>query len=336
MAIKALALISGGLDSILAARIVKDAGIETVGVYFRIPFSVRKRKGKTTHEEYARQLAATIGIELNVVDLDEEFFRLVEHPAHGFGKRMNPCIDCRLLMLKKAREMLAPLGAAFIVTGEVVGQRPMSQHKHTIVRIDEEAGLQGLILRPLSGKLLGPTVPEQQGWIAREQLFAFNGRERRPQIDLAIMRGITDFPYPAGGCLLTDIEFCRRLDDFMRHGKLSVPEIELLKLGRHFRLSGQARLVVGRDEEENLLIEKRALPGDYLFLPPDDIGGPTCLGRGAFDEQLLVLAARIACAFCSRKGRTSVVIRYSRLPEAQGTQLEVEPLTCAEIEKLKR
>lgn len=333
---RALALISGGLDSILAAKLIKDQGIEVRGIFFLMPFHVRKKRGKTSALEYARSLSAMIGIELKEVAIEEEFFRMVLHPRHGYGKNMNPCMDCRQVMLVKARELMQSLEASFIITGEVLGQRPMSQQRRQMHTTESEAGLSGLIVRPLSAKLLEETVPEQKGWIKRKHLMDFSGRERRPQIDLAVMSGITDFPYPAGGCLLTDEGFCCRLKDFLKHGgTLSSNEVELLKLGKIFRLSDAARLVVGRDEEENSLIENLAVPGDYLLVPPDDIAGPSCLGRGRFTPELLQRAAGICCSHCRIEGRDALAVCVRSLADGSTQELTVRPLAAEELAACK-
>lgn len=333
---RALSLISGGLDSILAAKLIKDQGIEVIGIFFIMPFHVRKKKGKTSALEYARSLSAAIGIELKEISIDDEFFRMVLHPDHGYGKNMNPCIDCRMVMLRKAKELMGVYGASFIITGEVLGQRPMSQHRGQMHKSESQAGLNGLIVRPLSGKLLGATIPETNGWIKREQLLGFSGRERRPQIDLAVMSGITDFPYPAGGCLLTDVEFCRRLTEFLDHGgKFSPNEVALLKLGKVFRLADNARLVVGRDEEENELIAGLAHEGDYLFMPPEDVAGPTCLGRGSFTPELLQMAARICCSHCRLEGRDAIEVTCRRAADGAAQALVASPLEAQELLKHK-
>jgi tRNA U34 2-thiouridine synthase MnmA/TrmU len=329
--IKAIALISGGLDSILAAKVVQQQAIEVIGVYFKIPFSLRE---KSERRDFALELSRISGIDLKMVVLGEEFLEIVRNPKHGRGANINPCIDCKILMLKKAKEMMQDLGASFLITGEVLGQRPMSQHNRALDLIAQEAGVDGLILRPLSAKLLDETIPEKQGWVKREDLFDFSGRSRKAQIDLAVMLGLIDYQQPAGGCLLTDPRFSQRLADLMRHGGYDLKNVELLKFGRHFRLSDKAKLIVGRDENENTEIEKLTIDGDYLFYPPGDIAGPTSLGRGEFSDELIGLSARITNRYCDRK-QDSINIAYRKLPDKEERVINVAAASEDELEKFR-
>jgi len=333
--VKAVALISGGLDSILAAKAVKDSGIDVSGIYFRTPFCLRKKKGQGTPEELAAALSVNAGIALHIQDLGDAFLKIVEHPAHGHGKNMNPCIDCRILMLQKAREFMEQHGAAFLITGEVIGQRAMSQHRHSMRLIDKEAGVEGINVRPLSAKLLDPTVPEQQGLIDRNKLYDFNGRSRQPQRELAVMLNVLDYPNAAGGCLLTDPIFAARLKDLLKSGVYDANNIELLKLGRQYRLSPETKLIVGRDESENSDMERLAQTGDCLLAPPDDIAGPTGLLRGAVSEAILRLSAGILCRYCDLKGRASLDIRLRTIPEAETKIISVGPLADADSLKYR-
>lgn len=192
---KAIALISGGLDSTLAAKVVSDLGIGVTGVFFRTPFCAREKRTEEALLALAGDLSRQAGITLKVVSLAEEFLdKVVLHPRHGYGSNVNACIDCRILMLRKAKEMMRSEGASFLVTGEVVAQRAMSQHRQTMMMIEREADVTGLVLRPLSAKLLEKTLPEKNGWVDSARLYGFNGRSRKPQIDLAVMLGIIDFP----------------------------------------------------------------------------------------------------------------------------------------------
>jgi tRNA U34 2-thiouridine synthase MnmA/TrmU len=329
--IKAIALISGGLDSILAAKVVQQQAIEVIGVYFKIPFSLRE---KSERRDFAVDLSQIAGIDLKTVVLGEEFLEIVKHPKHGRGANINPCIDCKILMLQKAKEIMKDLGASFLITGEVLGQRPMSQHNRALDLIAQEAGLEGLMLRPLSAKLLEPSIPEEKGWVDRKKFFDFCGRSRKAQIDLAVMLGLIDYQQPAGGCLLTDPRFSQRLRDLMKHGGYDLKNVELLKFGRHFRLSDTAKLIVGRDEAENIEIEKLAIAGDYLFYPPGDIAGPTSLGRGEFSDVLIDLSSRITCRYCDRK-QDSIDIAYRRFPDKEECIINVSPSSEDELEKLR-
>jgi tRNA U34 2-thiouridine synthase MnmA/TrmU len=239
---------------------------------------------------------------------------------------MNPCIDCRILLFKKAKETMHREGASFVITGEVLGQRPMSQKLNTMRLIEKKAGLDGLVLRPLSAKVLKPTIPEKQGWILRDKLLALSGRGRREQISLAREFGINDYPCPSGGCLLTDPGFSKRLKDLMQHEQLNLDNIQLLKVGRHFRLSDTARLVVGRNEKENERLLNLARENDYLFFPNDGLAGPTSLGRGKFSEELIKVSCAITSRYCDLDSITSADIIYKKIPEKEDRILKISPI----------
>jgi tRNA U34 2-thiouridine synthase MnmA/TrmU len=324
---KAIALISGVLDSLLAARVIQGQGIEVIPLYFKIPFC-QDRNNKLTHSpDNALQAARDLNLTLKVVDISEEFLGLLTKPKHGFGSLMNPCIDCKILMLIKAKGLLGEWGAQFVITGEVLGQRPMSQHKKALQIIEKESGLEGLVLRPLSAKLLPETTPEKSGWVKRDKLLSFSGRRRRPQMSLALEFMISEYANPAGGCLLTDPEFTRRLNDLMAHQELKIEDIELLKLGRHFRISEEAKLVVGRDELENLELTRLARAGDYLFMPTENMAGPTSLGRGKFSPELIGISCGITCRYCDLNGKSEAEIIYRKVPAEEDNILSV---ACAE------
>jgi hypothetical protein len=216
------------------------------------------------------------------------------------------------------------VGAHFVFTGEVLGQRPMSQHRRALAIIEKESGLEGLVLRPLSAKLLPETIPEKEGWVDRNKLLGFSGRSRRPQFDLARIFNIKDYPCPAGGCLLTDPEFSKRMKDLLLHGRIDLNNVNLLKVGRHFRLSQASKLIVGRNENENYRIIQLAQDGDYLFEPRTN-AGPTALGRGIFDEGLVQLAGAIVSSYCDRPDTAQSEISVHLLP------LKEERFFCASI-----
>lgn len=307
---KAIALISGGLDSTLATKLIKELGIEIIGLNFKTPFCLCDGKAGQGCFSHSRRLAQSLGIEFRVINVTDDFLEVVRYPKHGYGSNMNPCIDCRILKFSKAREFMQEAGAAFIITGEVVGQRPMSQQRHTLNIIDRESGLQGLVLRPLSAKILPETIPEKEGWIARERLLALSGRTRKPQIELAKKFGIKDYPCPAGGCLLTDPGFSGKIRDLMKHGEFYLNNIELLKTGRHFRLNQKTKLIVGRNEKENLRLSELKEEKDWLFMP-QVLAGPTALGRGEFDNSLLDLSCGIVSRYCDLNGslRADIICR---------------------------
>lgn len=326
---KAIALISGGLDSTLATHMMRDQGVELIALNFKTPFCLCDGKASSGCGSHAKRVADGLGIPLEVVNVTEEFLEVIRSPRHGYGSNMNPCIDCRVLKFRKAKEFMQKTGASFIVTGEVLGQRPMSQHRQALHIIDRESELEGLVLRPLSAKLFPETIPEKMGWVSREKLLDLSGRSRKPQIELAERLHIKDYPCPAGGCLLTDPEFSKKVKDLIGHQELNLHNVQLLKIGRHFRFSKAAKLIIGRNERENNSLLQLALEQDYLFMPGDDMAGPTSLGRGNFSEELITLSCRITCHYCDRDSSTDVAIRYRKVFEKEDRVVKVAPLDDA-------
>jgi len=258
----------------------------------------------------------------------------VKHPKHGYGRNMNPCIDCRIFMLKRAKAYMEESGAAFIVTGEVLGQRPMSQRKDAMHLIEREAGLEGFILRPLSAKVLPITIPEKEGWVDREKLLNISGRSRKPQIELADHYGIHDYPCPAGGCLLTDPGFAKRMKDLMVHvPNFSLNDVHLLKMGRHFRLSHTIKLVVGRNEEENQKIQTFA-QGEDILLKVSSFPGPLSLLRGKPEEEDIKKAAAITSHYGKAKDLGNIEVTYKGVDEDHHRSLSISPISRGEIERL--
>ncbi|MFH1889195.1 MAG: tRNA 4-thiouridine(8) synthase ThiI [Candidatus Omnitrophota bacterium] len=332
---RAITLISGGLDSTLATRLIQDSGIELIAVNTVSPFCLCNRRSSEGRSCGANSAAKQLGLKLISIDVSKEFIEIVKKPKHGYGSNMNPCIDCRILLFKKAQEVMRKEGASFVITGEVLGQRPMSQKLNTMRLIERESGLEGLVLRPLSARVLEETIPEQNGWIARDRLLAISGRGRREQMDLAGNLGINDYPCPSGGCLLTDPEFSLRLKDLMKYGELNLDNIQLLKIGRHFRLNHKAKLVVGRNKQENERIVNLCRENDYLFMPTDELAGPTSLGRGIFDDELIKLSCGITCRYCDLNGSTDADILYRRIAEKENSALKVVPIEKAKLPDLK-
>ena len=329
---KAIALLSGGLDSTLAAKVMIEQGVELEALNFMTVFCTCANRGATCLA--SQKAVETLGIPLRVFNVMEEYLDVVKHPKHGYGKNMNPCIDCRIFMLKKAKTYMEESGAAFIVTGEVLGQRPMSQRKEAMHLIEREAGLEGFILRPLSAKGLPATVPEREGWVDREKLLNLSGRSRKPQIELADHFGIHDYPCPAGGCLLTDPGFAKRMKDLIIHvPNFSINDVHLLKLGRHFRLSHTVKLVVGRNEEENQKIQTFARERDIL-LKVTDFPGPLSLLRGKLKEGDIEKASAITAHYCKAKNLGRVEVTYQLTDEDRSQSLFVSPISRSEIERL--
>jgi hypothetical protein len=278
----AVVLLSGGLDSTLAVKMMVEQGIELTAIHFTSPFcNCSPRKAGCQNQ--ARKVAAEFGVPIRVIVKGMDYMRIVENPPHGHGRGMNPCIDCRIYMLRKVAGMMDEIGASFVITGEVLGQRPMSQHRQAIELIERESGLAGRILRPLSAHHFPPTLPEEEGIVDRGRLLAISGRSRKEQIALAEELGVRDYPCPAGGCLLTDPEIAGRLRDLFAH----VPgyahrDLVLLNMGRHFRLSPLLRVILGRTQEENERILALTVPGDIVFTP-ENFRGPTALAAGDLD-----------------------------------------------------
>lgn len=330
---KALALLSGGLDSTLAIRVILEQEIEVEAVNFLTPFCQCSRKTGCGGYE-AKKVADKLGVRLKVFNSTGEYLRMLKDPKHGYGKNLNPCIDCRILMHKRAKEYMQESGASFIITGEVLGQRPMSQHRAAMRTIERESALAGLILRPLSAKLLPPTIPEKEGWVERERLLEISGRSRKPQMALAKSYEIGDYPSPAGGCLLTDRGFSQRLRDLLAHSQLTLNNIELLKVGRHFRLSDSCKVIIGRDKEENEKLLQLTKEDD-ICLKPHQIKGPVGVGRGDFDKTLITQAAEMIARYSDGLSNKKVKIAWSRWPD-QGMQLILaKPMQDCQLQKFR-
>ncbi len=321
---KALLLLSGGLDSRLAVRLMQEQGIKLEAVNFKTIFCTCTARGKSCSE--AVSAAKEANIPLKVFNTTKEIMDVVEHPRFGYGSSVNPCIDCRIAMFKKAKEYMRTSEANFIITGEVLGERPMSQRKDAIEKIEKESGLEGLILRPLSAKLFEPTMPEKEGWVDRSKLLDITGRSRKPQIELAKQLGINDYPCPAGGCLLTDKDFGKRVKDLISHNEWKKENALLLKYGRHFRLSKKCKAIIGRDKKENSAIEALRKEND-LLLKVQDLPGPTSLVKGNPSDGDMELALGLTAYFVTKRaegdkikietGRTSLTSSREVLPASK-------------------
>ena len=287
--VRALGLISGGLDSILSALVLKEQGIEVTWINFKTPFFGSDR---------ARRAARMTGIPLRVENITDAYIKMLKNPNCGYGTNMNPCLDCHALMLEIAGSMMKGEGFDFLFTGEVVGQRPMSQTKPSLRYVEKRSGFAGHILRPLSAKLLPPTIPEERGLVDRERLLDISGRSRKRQIKLAETFGISDYPSPGGGCLLTDPAFSRRVKDLLQHQEeCQERDFELLKFGRHFRLGHNVKVIVGRTKEENKQIVALTDPDKDILLHTTNIPGPTTLIPFGGSTETVHEAASLCAAY---------------------------------------
>lgn len=290
---KALLLFSGGLDSLLAAKVLEEQGIKVTPVFFKSYFF---------GPEIAQRSAKAVGLKLRVIDFSEDHLKIVQKPKYGYGAALNPCIDCHLLMLKKAKEIKEKEGFDFVASGEVLGERPLSQNKKVMFLLEKKSSLSGFLLRPLSAKKLPPTIPERQGLVNRERLLDLQGRSRKKQLWLAKKYNLKEFPAPAGGCLLTDKEFSKKLKElWKKFPQAGENDIELLKIGRHF-WEGKIKIVVGRNKEENQLLKKMARKKDVL-LEMTNYPGPTSLIRGTPIRDKIIERTKFLTQFYSPRAR---------------------------------
>ena len=305
---KAIALISGGLDSILAARVIMEQGFDIIGLYCSSAFS--KSYGNE-HSTHAAQVSKAMGIELRIIDLGQEYIDLVRNPAHGYGKNANPCIDCKIFMLKKARAVMEEIDSSFVITGEVLGQRPMSQRRDTLHIIERDADMRDMVLRPLSAKLLPPTKAELNGIVDREKLLGISGRSRTVQLQLADRYGISGYSAPAGGCLLTDKNFSAKLRDlFEDKVAISPNDIRLLTVGRHYRIDSGVKIVIGRDNNENNVLVSLAHHGYHLFTP-QGFSGPVGILNGTPTQDLKQTIGRLIITYSKHVPGRTYHIRYN-------------------------
>lgn len=293
--IRALGLSSGGLDSILSALVLKQQGIEVEWISFETPFFSASKAIRAAH---------LTGIPITVQDITQAYIEMLKNPHCGYGKHMNPCMDCHALMFKIAGKQMIHGGFDFLFSGEVLGQRPMSQTSSSLRYVEKQSGYEGYILRPLSAKKLPETIPEKKGLVKRALLFDFSGRSRKPQMELARQLNVSEYPSPAGGCLLTEESFSKRLRDLFQHQeKFTQNDLHLLKYGRHLRLTPQTKLIVGRMKNENDTIMSYYNPKSDMVLKIQSFPGPTVLIPGGCPKELLPLSA-------------SICLHYSKAPDS--------------------
>lgn len=320
----ALSLLSGGLDSQLAVCVLRSQGVNVHAVTFDSPFF---------NIAPARAAAGRLNIHLHVLNFSADIILLVKNPKHGHGSCLNPCIDCHARMLRRAGELMEEIGFDFLSTGEVLDERPMSQNRQSLAIVAKESGYGKLVVRPLSAQLLPETKPEQMGWIDRSRMLSLRGRGRKPQLELAEKFGLKDFPSPAGGCLLTEPNFCKRLEDLKDHEGLNgVRSINMLRVGRHFRLRPDLKIIVGRNEGDNVVLEGNAELYD-LVLKVEDIPGPTGLIPHTAGEEDLKLGAAICARYSDAPDGTAVAVRIRSARDVR--RIEVIPADRESVERLR-
>jgi tRNA-specific 2-thiouridylase len=326
---KAVALYSGGLDSTLAILQMMKHGVEVEAITFLTHFGCdASDKSSCGSDPYPA--AEKFGFKVKLAHLGQRYIDMVKNPRYGHGKNMNPCIDCRLVMLDEAIDYMEMTGAQFVITGEVLGQRPMSQRRFTLDLVAKNCGLEGRLVRPLSGRLLPPTLPEKEGLIRREWLLDIEGRSRKRQMALAEKFGLTEYPNPAAGCLLTDQRYSDRLRDLLKYKPdTDFNDLNLLRVGRHFRLNERAKLVVGRDKDENAAIESLMQKGDWRLEAPD-FGSPVGLLRGTADDHTLLIAASVVARYSD--GKTEPRLRVTFRNGNSDGVLETAPADEAQLE----
>lgn len=327
---KAVGLISGGLDSLLAAKIILEQGIDVYGVHFLMPWNA-------SETSRAEQAAKQIGIPLKNIQLDNDYLEMIQKPRYGYGSAFNPCIDCHGYMIMLAKKYMNEIGADFIFTGEVLGQRPMSQVKQSLALVERISKTEGILVRPLSAALLKPTHPEINGLIDRNRLLKISGRSRSLQIKLAHQFHITNFPNSAGGCLLTDKNFGRRMKDFLTHDYQGYKETIVLQWGRHFRLHEKHKAILGRDETENEALKSFCSPQDFILELPDK-KGPTLILTGSHPQQeILKISAGLIQHFSKNKQRTSpfMINYWQKKSPTHISQIAPIVLSVQDVEKIK-
>jgi len=331
--VHALGLISGGLDSTLAAALLLNQGIKVTGLNFYTGFCTLEHRRQMKNaspeklENPALKTERNVLFPVELIDISGEYLELVTNPRYGYGKNANPCIDCRIMMLKKAKTMMEEMEADFIFTGEVLGQRPMTQMKKTLELIERRSELRGYLLRPLSAKILPPTIPETEGLVDREQLRGFHGRSRKPQFALAGELGIKEYPQPAGGCcFLTDPGYSRKFFDLLDHREertITQDDFNLLKVGRHLRVKDDLKLIVGRNEAENIYLER--FIKDKISFTVEDFMGPLGIMEGSETKENFLIAASITARYSDAPSDEIIKVKINKRGDEE--IIEVMPIT---------
>jgi tRNA U34 2-thiouridine synthase MnmA/TrmU len=335
---KAAALISGGLDSMLAAKVLLEQGVHVEGINFYTGFCVEGHTHAIRQKDRARPkrnnalwVAEQLGIKLHIIDIIEDYKDVLINPKHGYGANLNPCLDCKIFMVNKARQWIEENGFDFIVTGEVAGQRPMSQRKHIMPVVARESGADDRLLRPLCAKNLPATLPEREGWVQRDKLYDFSGRSRKPQMALAKTFGFVDYAQPAGGCcFLTDVNYAAKLADLWRARgtkQYELDDIMLLKVGRHLRPKPHFKMIIAREEGESRFLQ--GYRKQYVSLQPISHAGALALIDGEVSAEDLQLAAQIAARYS--QGRDAEQVEVQIVQGSDEQSVWVKPLAAGDI-----
>ncbi|CAH9019460.1 tRNA (5-methylaminomethyl-2-thiouridylate)-methyltransferase [Candidatus Nitrosacidococcus sp. I8] len=338
---KAVALISGGLDSMLAVKVIQAQGIHVEGINFFTGFcveghthAIRNKDKNSAKRNNALWVAEQLGIKLHIIDVIEEYKEVVLNPRHGYGAHLNPCLDCKSFMVAKALKWMKEHKFDFIITGEVIGQRPKSQKAYAMPIVARESGAHDLLLRPLCAKNLPPTLPEQQGWVDRDQLHDFSGRSRKPQITLAESFGFEGYAQPAGGCcFLTDSSYSSKLSDLWQARQArdyELDDIMLLKVGRHLRPKPHFKLIIARDEGESNYLE--GYTKEYTHVRITSHRGPLVLVDGELRTEDFTLASQLVARFSQGRDSLNVEVEITH-PSGDTKTLSVVPITSEEIPK---
>lgn len=326
---KCILLYSGGLDSLLAGKILIDQGLEVIALHFILPYIPPDVDTETLRESV---IARQIGLNVLHYRCGDDYVEMLKNPPHGYGKHVNPCIDCKIYFIKKAAEMMIRTDADFVATGEVVGQRPMSQLKNTLIHI-ENSTLKGRLLRPLSAKILNPTIPEMDGIVDRNRLFDISGRGRSRQMELARILGIEDFSSPAGGCLFTDKFIAARIIDLKKNNpEFDQSDLYLLKTGRHFRINSSLKIIVSKNEADTFELEKYEKYSDLFFRP--DFSGPSVFVKGNPEEDDIKIINSIICRY-GKPSPDGNLIRIYKDGKIFREIFSIEPIKDSELERYR-